>query len=85
MQCTVKGTFGSPLCIDITCDSQLMTVGFEDDSFVIYGLNFFNPKLPQVTPLCRAIGHKSFVCQVKFDKYAMDFFAEAKVETESVQ
>jgi hypothetical protein len=38
------GVFGSPLCVDVSGDCHLMAVGWEDDSFVIYALNFFNAK-----------------------------------------
>jgi hypothetical protein len=81
----VKGVFGSPLCLDVTKEASLLTVGFDDDTFVIYGLNFFNERLPQIQPLCRAVGHKSFVCQVKFDYYAMDYFAQAALERETAE
>lgn len=51
----LKGVFGAPLCLDISPDKNLLAAGFEDDTFIIYGikLNF--------APLCRGVGHYSFV------------------------
>lgn len=34
----IRSYFGNPLCIDVSRDQCLMAVGFEDDSFVIFGL-----------------------------------------------
>jgi len=55
MTACLKGVFGAPLCLDISKDKNLIAAGFEDDSFVIYGikLNFL--------PLARGQGHFSFV------------------------
>jgi hypothetical protein len=76
---TVKSVFGAPLCLDLSRDNaNLLAVGFEDDSFVLYGLSFGvggGAPSSTVTPLCRGVGHKSFVCQVKFDNYMMDFLS----------
>lgn len=38
-----------------------------------------------MAPLFRGVGHKSFVCQVRFDYYAMDYFNRAKLEQEKLQ
>ncbi len=52
---TIKGIFGSPLCLDVSQDNTLLAAGYEDDTFIIYGIktNFL--------PLCRGVGHHSFV------------------------
>jgi len=61
MVSTVKSVFGAPLCLDLSKDYALLAAGFEDDSFVIYSTNFSEGK-GFFTPLCRGLGHKSFVC-----------------------
>ena len=67
----LKGIFGSPLCLDVSKDQSLLIAGYEDDTFIIYTtkLNF--------TPVCRGVGHHSFVSQVKFDNYLMDYMIQA--------
>lgn len=37
---TVRSIFGSPLCLDLSKDKNLLAAGFEDDSFVLYSLYF---------------------------------------------
>lgn len=32
----IKSFFGYPLCIEVNKDKNLLAVGYEDDSFVIY-------------------------------------------------
>ena len=68
---TIRGVFGSPLCLDVSGDNNLLIAGYEDDSFIIYGIktNFL--------PLCRGLGHSSFVSQVKFDNFLQDFLSKA--------
>jgi WD40 repeat protein len=58
---TIKSSFGAPLCLDLSRDQNLLAAGFEDDSFVLYSTNFGLGK-GLFTPLCRGLGHKSFVC-----------------------
>ena len=78
MQKVIKGVAGNPICIDIAktngsimhavdMDSHrdLMCVGYQDDSFVIYSI------LQGFKPLYRGFEHRSFVCQVKFDNFHM--------------
>lgn len=55
MMATLKGVFGSPLCLDVSRDLNLLAVGYEDDSFIIYGINL------NYIPLGRGQGHYSFV------------------------
>lgn len=72
----VKGVSGNPLCIDLarmegaglhsaskSMARDLMAVGFEDDSFIIYSIQ------ADFKPLFRGLGHRSFVSQVRFDNY----------------
>ena len=40
---------------------DLMAVGYEDDSFVVYSI------LMDYQPLFRGLGHRSFVSEVIFD------------------
>lgn len=42
---------------------DLVAVGYEDDSFIIYSI------LQGFKPLFRGLGHRSFVSQVRFDNY----------------
>lgn len=63
--------------MDLSRDQSLLAAGFEDDSFVLYSTNFGMAK-GLFTPLCRGLGHKSFVCQIKFDNYSMDYFDRLK-------
>jgi hypothetical protein len=60
--CTLQGVFGSPLCVEVSKDANLLMAGFEDDTFLIYQLIFSQQGLLSATPLVRATGHKSFVC-----------------------
>jgi hypothetical protein len=34
----MKGVFGAALCLDVSSDSNLLAAGYEDDSFIIYGV-----------------------------------------------
>lgn len=74
----IKGVAGSPVCIDVAktngsdslaCDMQshrdLVAVGYQDNSFIVYSI------LQGFKPLYRGCEHRSFVCQVKFDNYYM--------------
>ncbi len=36
LMCTLQGVFGSPLCVEVSKDSNLLLAGFEDDTFLIY-------------------------------------------------
>jgi hypothetical protein len=47
----------------VISDNNLLAVGYEDDTFILYGLK------SNFKPLVRGIGHKSFVTQVRFDNY----------------
>lgn len=44
---TLKGIFGAALCLDASSDQSLMVAGYEDDSFIIYGIKM------GFAPLCR--------------------------------
>lgn len=74
----IKGLAGNPICIDIAKTNgslrlatdpdshrDLVAVGYQDNSFVIYSI------LQGFKPLYRGFEHRSFVCQVKFDNYFM--------------
>ena len=74
----IKGLGGSPTCIDVakTIGSErlavdthshrdLVAVGYQDNSFVVYSI------LQGFKPLYRGLEHRSFVCQVRFDNYYM--------------
>ena len=74
----VKGCGGNPICIDVAktngnrseaCDMNshrdLVAVGYQDNSFVVYSI------LQGFKPLYRAFEHRNFVSQVKFDNYYM--------------
>lgn len=64
----IKGVAGSPICVDIALNEgsglnsgqgsetrDLIAVGYEDDSFVVYSM------IQGFKPLFRGIGHRSFV------------------------
>lgn len=82
----VKGIYGSPLCLDVSKDRTLLAAGYEDDTFLLYSM-YFGPSSNalSITPLCRGLGHKSFVSQIKFDNYLMEFLSKqrAKMEEEA--
>ena len=71
----VKGISGNPVCMDIARTEgsglsaekaeprDLLAVGFEDDSFIVYSI------LQGFKPLFRGLGHRSFVSQVRFDNF----------------
>ena len=74
----IKGLAGSPICIDVAKTNgstksaadleshrDLVAVGYQDNSFIIYSI------LQGFKPLFRGNEHRSFVCQVKFDNYFM--------------
>jgi hypothetical protein len=61
----LKGLSGNPLCIDIqgvghlqslNSKRDLIAVGYEDDSFIVYSID------RNFEPLYRGVGHRSFVC-----------------------
>mmetsp|Transcript_24543 Transcript_24543/g.24139 ORF Transcript_24543/g.24139 Transcript_24543/m.24139 type:complete len:280 (+) Transcript_24543:805-1644(+) len=72
---TMKGTYGNPLCIEISQDQNIMVAGFEDDSFVAYSL-----KKGLFTPLIRGTGHKSFIAQIKIDPFYHQEFQKQLLE-----
>ena len=78
MHKVIKGVAGSPVCIDVaktngsenlSCDKtshrDLVAVGYQDNSFIVYSI------LQGFVPICRGCEHRSFVCQVKFDNFYM--------------
>ncbi|CDW73838.1 wd repeat-containing protein 20 [Stylonychia lemnae] len=76
----LKGIFGAPLSLDISSDKNLLAAGFEDDTFIIYGVKM------NFTPLCRGIGHNSFVTQIKFDTYLTEQLIKAqRLEAQRLQ
>ena len=71
----IKSSCGNPICLDASGanhprtlgDSKdLLAVGFDDDSFVVYSI------LRNFVPLFRGLGHRASVCQIKFDNYYAD-------------
>ncbi len=52
---SIKGISGTPLCLDVNKDQSLLIAGYEDDSFIIYGIRF------NFTAICRGVGHHSFI------------------------
>ncbi len=44
---TLRGIFGAALCLDASSDKSLMVAGYEDDSFIIYGVKM------GFAPICR--------------------------------
>ena len=74
----IKGVAGSPICMDIAKTNgstsqatdfeshrDLLAVGYQDDSFVVYSI------LKNFQPLYRGFEHRSFICQIKFDNFHM--------------
>lgn len=72
----IKGVAGNPTCIDLARNEgadlnsgqrsearDLIAVGYEDDSFIIYSL------IQGFKPVFRGLGHRSFVSQVRFDNF----------------
>lgn len=72
----VKGVAGNPICLDIAKNEgtgtssgkgsetrDLLAVGFDDDSFVVYSM------IQGFVPLYRGCGHRSFVSQIRFDNF----------------
>ena len=85
LMCTLQGVFGSPLCLDVSKDSSLLIAGYEDDSFLIYQMAFSPNGIISALPQARGLWHKSFVCQVRFDNYLMDFIQEARLQTQKAK
>lgn len=79
---TIKGIYGSPLCLDISKDRTLLAAGYEDDTFLLYSMYFGPNNAACITALCRGLGHKSFVSQIKFDNYLMEFLSKEKAKLE---
>jgi WD40 repeat protein len=50
---TIKGIFGSPLCLDVSHDRNLLAAGYEDDTFLLYSMYFGAGNSAFITPLCR--------------------------------
>lgn len=50
---TIKGIFGSPLCLDVSNDRSLLAAGYEDDTFLLYSMHFAGGNSSCITPLCR--------------------------------
>ena len=40
LMATIKGIFGSPLCLDVSSDRSLLAAGYEDDTFLLYSIHF---------------------------------------------
>lgn len=60
----IKSICGNPKCLDVQENKKdLLAVGFDDDSFVVYSI------LRDFQPLFRGLGHRASVCQIKFDSY----------------
>jgi hypothetical protein len=60
----IKGISGNPICMDVaglghipTLNDQrdLLAVGYEDDSFIVYSI------LKDFEPLYRGVGHRAFI------------------------
>lgn len=50
----------------LTEQRDLLAVGYEDDSFVVFSI------LKDFQPMFRGMGHRAFIGQIKFDNYYMD-------------
>lgn len=72
----IKGVSGNPICMDIAKNEgsgtsagkgsetrDLIAVGFDDDSFVVYSM------IQGFVPLYRGVGHRSYVSQIRFDNF----------------
>ena len=55
---------------------DLVAVGYQDNSFVIYSI------LQGFKPLYRGCEHRSFLSQVKFDNWYMKKYVEHRMNTE---
>jgi len=57
---------------------DLLAVGYEDDSFVVYSI------LKDFQPIFRGLGHRAFIGQLKFDNYYIDaqnkFLSETQID-----
>lgn len=61
---------GQPLCFDISADKQLISIGFEDDSFISYLLDVReNGFVLEAVPIFRGVGHKNFINCIRFDTH----------------
>ena len=61
---------GTPLCFDINNEKNLMSVGFEDDSFIVYHFSIKEGgKSVEIIPVVRGVGHRNFISCMKFDTY----------------
>lgn len=61
---------GQPLCFDFSSDRELLAVGFEDDSFIVYAIDLLDKGFTfNVIPVMRGVGHKNFVSCLRFDNY----------------
>jgi hypothetical protein len=78
----VKGIFGAPLCLDVSKDTALLAAGYEDDTFLLYSMQYGHNYGLSLVPLCRGQGHKSFVSQIKFDNYLMEYLNNARAKRE---
>ena len=61
---------GAPLCFDVSPDRQLISVGFEDDSFITYAFDVYaiGTKI-DFYPVVRGVGHKNFINALRYDMY----------------
>ena len=61
---------GAPLCFDFSPDRQMLAVGYEDDSFIVYAIDVYSQASRiDYCPVVRGIGHKNFINALKFDTY----------------
>ena len=58
------------MCFDFSSDRELLAVGFEDDSFIVYAIDLLDKGFTfNVIPVMRGVGHKNFVSCLRFDNY----------------
>lgn len=61
---------GVPLSFDFSPCKNLVAVGYEDDSFVVYNLTVkYDCQNIEMIPVVRGVGHKNFIQSIKFDTF----------------
>jgi hypothetical protein len=38
LMAAIKGIYGSPLCLDVSKDRQMLAAGYEDDTFLLFSM-----------------------------------------------
>ncbi len=60
IECVHRSYYGNVLCLDYSEDGRLLAAGCEDDTITVYDTSTHEP-------LCRCLGHRSFISSVRFD------------------